>query len=126
MLPPLVAQALVTLVGIAVVVWAARRGSESVSFAVAVSVSVLIAPALYPHYLAILVLPMLLALRFAPRPGGSGWSGCPPWAAAPRCSATWPGSRTGSFRSWAPCSWSSVSRGSGASVESASMPLASP
>ena len=65
-MPSLVAQALVTVVGIAVVVWTARRRSEPVSFAVAVTVSVLIAPALYPHYLAILVLPMLFALRFAP------------------------------------------------------------
>jgi alpha-1,2-mannosyltransferase len=71
-MPPLVAQALVTLVGIAVVVWAARQRSEPVSFAVAVTVCVLIAPALYPHYLAILVLPMLLALRYAPP---AGWVG---------------------------------------------------
>ncbi len=34
--------------------------------AVTVAVSVLIAPALFPHYLAILVLPLVLAPRYAP------------------------------------------------------------
>jgi alpha-1,2-mannosyltransferase len=71
-MPPLLAQALVTVAGVAAVVWAARRRSEAVSFGVAVAVSVLIAPALYPHYLAILVLPMLIALRYAP---SAGWVG---------------------------------------------------
>lgn len=71
-MPPLLAQALVTVAGVAAVVWAACRRSEAVSFGVAVAVSVLIAPALYPHYLAILVLPMLIALRYAP---SAGWVG---------------------------------------------------
>ena len=66
LMPPLVARIVVTTVGLASVVWASRRRSEPVSFAVAVAVSILIAPALYQHYLVILVLPMLLALRFAP------------------------------------------------------------
>ncbi len=65
-MPSLAARGLVTVVGIMVVVWAARRRPEPISFAVTVAVSVLIAPALYPHYLAILVLPLLLALRHAP------------------------------------------------------------
>lgn len=68
-MPSLVARALVTVVGIASVIWAARLRSEPISFAVTVTVSVLIAPALYPHYLAILVLPLLLALRHAPPVG---------------------------------------------------------
>ena len=65
-LPPLLARIVVTTAGVALVVWAVARRSEPVSFAVAVAVSILIAPALYQHYLALLVLPMLLALRVAP------------------------------------------------------------
>ena len=57
------ARLLVTAVGLAILVWTARsRAATEVSFAIAVLVSVLIAPALYQHYLAILVLPMILAL----------------------------------------------------------------
>jgi alpha-1,2-mannosyltransferase len=62
-MPPLVAQAMVTLAGIATVAWVARHRSEAASFAVTVIVSLLIAPALYPHYLAIMALPLLFALR---------------------------------------------------------------
>jgi len=62
-MPPLVAQALMTVLGLAVVAWSARYRSARVSFGVTVIVSVLIAPALYPHYLAILVLPIVLALQ---------------------------------------------------------------
>jgi Glycosyltransferase family 87 len=57
-----VARVLVTLIGLAIVAWSARVATARVSFAVAVLVSVLIAPALYQHYLAILVLPFGLAL----------------------------------------------------------------
>lgn len=71
-MPPLAARALVTAVGIAVVIWAARRRSAPISFAVTVVVSVLIGPSLFPHYLAMLVLPMLLAIRYAPP---MGWVG---------------------------------------------------
>ena len=39
-----------------------RRSPTSRSFAIAVTVAVLVAPAVYHHYLALLVLPMLLAL----------------------------------------------------------------
>jgi hypothetical protein len=52
--------------GLALVAWAVVRRSEPVSFAIAVAASILMAPALYQHYLALLVLPMLLALRYAP------------------------------------------------------------
>ncbi len=64
--PPTVARLLVVGAGVAIVAWTSQRRSEAVSFGVAVAVAVLIAPALYHHYLAILVLPMLLAIRSAP------------------------------------------------------------
>jgi len=62
------ARVLVTVLGLAAIWWAARRRDERTSYAVAVCASLLIAPALYHHYLAILVLPFLLALssRVAP------------------------------------------------------------
>jgi hypothetical protein len=57
------ARLLVTAAGLVILVWTARsNASTSASFAIAVLVSVLIAPALYQHYLAILVLPIILAL----------------------------------------------------------------
>ena len=65
-MPPLAARVVVVVAMVAAVVWAARTTSEPVSFAVAVTASILIAPALYQHYLAILVLPLLVALRWAP------------------------------------------------------------
>jgi hypothetical protein len=63
-----VARLIVTALGLAILAWSALRQDERTSFAVAVVVSLLIAPALYHHYLAILVLPFLLALasRVAP------------------------------------------------------------
>lgn len=58
-----VARLLVTAAGLVILAWTVRsRASTVVGFAIAVLVSVLIAPALYQHYLAILVLPMILAL----------------------------------------------------------------
>lgn len=59
-----VARILVTVLGLAIVAWSAPhfRSDETRSFAIAVTVSVLIAPALYHHYLALLVLPLLLGL----------------------------------------------------------------
>lgn len=57
-----VARIVVTLAGLAVVAWAARALDATRSFAIAVVVAVLIAPALYHHYLALLVLPLLLGL----------------------------------------------------------------
>jgi alpha-1,2-mannosyltransferase len=66
------ARVLVTVAGLAIVAWAVvdRRLPSATSFAVAVTVSVLIAPALYQHYLAILVLPLVLALGAGV---GLGW-----------------------------------------------------
>jgi alpha-1,2-mannosyltransferase len=56
------ARILVTLVGIGLLAWAALRLDAKRSFAVAVMVSILVAPALYHHYLALLVLPLILGL----------------------------------------------------------------
>jgi hypothetical protein len=52
----------VTAIALALVAWSARRSPTRMSFTVAVLVSILVAPALYHHYLAILVLPFLLLL----------------------------------------------------------------
>jgi len=57
-----VARVAVTAVGLGLLVWSARRQSAALSFGVAVMVSVLVAPAVYHHYLALTVLPFLLAL----------------------------------------------------------------
>ena len=56
------ARVIVTAAGLALLAWAALRLDATRSFAVAVLVSVLIAPAVYHHYLALLVLPLLLGL----------------------------------------------------------------
>ncbi len=56
------ARLLVTAIGLVIVVWTARTTSTRISFAIAVLVSILVAPALYQHYLAILILPFGLAL----------------------------------------------------------------
>jgi Glycosyltransferase family 87 len=70
------ARIIVTAIGLAIIVWSARslremklnltfdqvQATKARSFAIAVTVSVLIAPALYHHYLALLVLPLVLAL----------------------------------------------------------------
>jgi alpha-1,2-mannosyltransferase len=57
------ARIVVTVVGLAILAWAALRGQSTArSFAIPVTVSVLIAPALYHHYLAVLVLPLVLGL----------------------------------------------------------------
>jgi alpha-1,2-mannosyltransferase len=50
----------VTGIGLVLLGWAARALTTRMSFTVAVLVSILVAPALYHHYLAILVLPFLL------------------------------------------------------------------
>jgi hypothetical protein len=71
-----IARIIVTLAGLAIIVWSARslretkltlsfdetQAAKARSFAIAVTVSVLIAPALYHHYLALLVLPLILGL----------------------------------------------------------------
>lgn len=56
------ARLLVTGVAVVVLAWSARSRQPAASFAAAVVLSLLVAPALYHHYLAILVLPFLLAL----------------------------------------------------------------
>ena len=56
------ARVVVTAIAVALVAWSALRSTTRMSFAVAVMASVLVAPALYHHYLAILVLPFLLLL----------------------------------------------------------------
>jgi hypothetical protein len=53
----------VALAGLAILVATAiRRANEPATFATAVLVSILVAPAVYHHYLALLVLPFLLGL----------------------------------------------------------------
>jgi hypothetical protein len=61
--PFAVARVFVLAVGLIVVAWAALRLDERASYAIAVAVSVLVAPALFHHYLAIMILPLLLGLR---------------------------------------------------------------
>ena len=56
------ARAIVTLGALGLLLWSARTLRSRPSYAVAVLLSVLVAPALYHHYLAILVLPFLLLL----------------------------------------------------------------
>ena len=56
------ARVVVTAAALVAVVWAARARPEPISFAVTVVASLLMAPALYHHYLAILILPFLLGL----------------------------------------------------------------
>lgn len=58
------ARVIVTITGLAVLVWAAMRKPLPLSFGAAVMVSLLIVPALFHHYLTITILPMILALRY--------------------------------------------------------------
>jgi hypothetical protein len=62
------ARVLVVSVGLGVLIWSARRQPTPISFAVAVSVSLLIVPTLYPHYLSLMVLPLLLAAAYVRPP----------------------------------------------------------
>ena len=57
-----VARLVITGIALAILAWTARRLPTRRGYVVAVLLSVLIAPALYHHYLAILVLPFLLLL----------------------------------------------------------------
>jgi hypothetical protein len=66
LLPGAVARAAVIAAVLVVVARTAKYRAEVVSFAAAVASSVLAAPALYHHYLAVLVLPLLMASRWAP------------------------------------------------------------
>ena len=85
-LPSAVARAIVLGLGVAAVAWAAVRLDERASFGTAVAVSVLVAPALFQHYLAIMVLPLLLGLPLA-REGPKGARA----ALAASYFAMWPG-----------------------------------
>jgi hypothetical protein len=62
-MPEPLARAVVLTVALIVLVFATLRRTEPVSFAIAVALSILSAPALYHHYLAIMVLPLLIGLR---------------------------------------------------------------
>jgi hypothetical protein len=65
-MPTIVARTLVTVVGLGVIVWTTRHRADVVSYAVTIAISILVAPALYQHYLAVLVVPLVLGLRHAP------------------------------------------------------------
>jgi alpha-1,2-mannosyltransferase len=67
------ARLVVTAFGVGLLVLASRLRPASVSFALVAAVSVLIAPTVFHHYLAVLVLPLLLAIA-----GGVSWR----WIAA--------------------------------------------
>ena len=64
------ARVVVTVAALGLLAWSALRLETRRSFAVAVLLSLLIAPALYHHYLAISVLPFLLLLA---EPGAFRW-----------------------------------------------------
>ena len=57
-----IARVVVTLVGLAVVLWAARYLDARRGFALTVAVAVLVTPALWSHYLTVLLVPLVLAL----------------------------------------------------------------
>jgi alpha-1,2-mannosyltransferase len=65
---PTFARVLVVVAVVVSVTWTARRLDDGAGFALAVTGSIAIAPALYHHYLAILVLPLLLAIAHTRRP----------------------------------------------------------
>ncbi len=56
------ARMIVTALGVAVLIWSIRRQSTAISFSVAIVVSVLVVPTLYPHYLALVTVPLVLAV----------------------------------------------------------------
>lgn len=61
------ARLVVATVGLLAILWSSGRLAEPASYGIAVSVAVLSAPAVFHHYLAVLVLPMLLALAASER-----------------------------------------------------------
>jgi alpha-1,2-mannosyltransferase len=63
LVPVPVARAIVFVAAIAAMVWATLRRSDPVSYALAVTASLLVAPALFHHYLVLLLVPLLLAVR---------------------------------------------------------------
>ncbi|HXI45100.1 MAG TPA: glycosyltransferase family 87 protein, partial [Candidatus Acidoferrales bacterium] len=56
------ARVVVTAAVLAVLLWVSRRADERVGYAAAIVLALLATPALWTHYLSILVVPMLLAL----------------------------------------------------------------
>jgi len=56
------ARAVVAVAALAALIWSARAHSAATSFGVAVMLSILVVPTLYPHYLALAVLPLILAV----------------------------------------------------------------
>ena len=62
-MPEPVARAVVLTTAGIILVYATLRRTEPVSFGIAVALSILSAPALYHHYLAIMILPLLIGLR---------------------------------------------------------------
>ena len=60
---PPAARFLVIGAGIVAVMWSAARLEERASFGIAVAAAVLVAPAVFQHYLAIMILPLILGLR---------------------------------------------------------------
>jgi alpha-1,2-mannosyltransferase len=66
------ARLIVPAAALVVIAWSARRLAAPASYAMAVAMAVLVAPALFHHYLAMLVLPMLLAFAASER---RGWLG---------------------------------------------------
>jgi alpha-1,2-mannosyltransferase len=69
LMPSTFARVVVTVAGLGIVAWATANRSLAVSYAVAVTASVLIAPALYHHYLAVLVMPLLLGIKHSSNVG---------------------------------------------------------
>ena len=63
-----VARWFVIAAGVALAAWTAKSRPTTVSYAIAVATSVLVAPSVFHHYLAVLVLPLLLALAAGVRP----------------------------------------------------------
>ena len=66
---PGIARIAVLATAVAAIAWSAWRLVEPASYAVAVASAVLVAPAVFHHYLAMLVLPMLVALVASERRG---------------------------------------------------------
>ena len=58
------ARIVVTVAGLALLFWSARTQTAPLSYGLAVMISILVAPTLYPHYLALAVLPLLLGLLY--------------------------------------------------------------
>lgn len=59
------ARVIVTTLGLALLIWSTRRQSTAISFSVSVVVSMLVVPTLYPHYLALLTVPLLMAVVYS-------------------------------------------------------------